>query len=165
MKSGKYSNGILIEGNLHQIENPEYINLQLDMSQCSIEGLTLSEFIDYMKCDNPKIEQEYKQALVDYKLDFITEANNSLKRKRLKFQLCNNCGSEILMTIKIIETTRKGNEILYDYIFSDINTGDTIAVIRVYTKEGRIGDFLNLMGDVTREAGNQFGGIYKRLSK
>lgn len=163
IESGKYRNGVIIEGDLHDIDTVHNIIVDLDMSQCSVEGMTIPEFIEYLKSDNPDIESDYTKALIDYKLDFINEANNSLKNRRLR--LCNKCDSPIRMTIKIIETTRKGNEILYDYIFSNNTTNETIAIIRVYTKDGRFGDFLNLMGDATREAGEQFGAIYRRFTK
>lgn len=163
IESGKYRNGVIIEGNLHDIDTVHNIIVDLDMSQCSVEGMTIPEFFEYLKSDNPDIESDYKKALIDYKLDFIKIANKSLKNRHVR--LCNNCDAPIRMTIKIVETTRKGNEILYDYIFCNNTTDETIAIVRAYTKNGRIGDFLNLMGDATREAGEQFGTIYRRLTK
>ena len=44
-----------------------------------------------------------------------------------------------------------------EYVFTDVATGNRLVVVTGTIKEGRYGSFSNLVGDVIREAGGDFG--------
>ena len=68
----------------------------------------------------------------------------------------------VILTVNVKTINTKGNEAYIEYVFSDAATGQRLVVVTGTTKEGRVGSFSNLVGDVIREAGGELGDFVAR---
>ena len=80
-------------------------------------------------------------------------------------QVVDLTGKPLTLTIKVKTVNTKGNEATCEYIFTDTESGKMLLTVTERTREGRIGSFPNLLGDVIREAGGDFGKFMKRYLK
>jgi len=130
--------------------------LIIDFSQTTVGGLPLDEFLN----DTAQTE-DFDYETRKYYADFIKRFNDRCSR----IMLTRTEGKPLTLTVKILTVNRKGNEATCDYIFTDTASGKVLLTVNGRTREGRIGSFSNLVGDVVREAGGDFGGFLSKYLK
>ena len=68
-----------------------------------------------------------------------------------------NASAPITLVLKVRVVGERGNKWIVDYVFIDTTTKEVLSGIRMETSEGVLGSFTNLMGDVWREAAEDYG--------
>ncbi|MDE6154290.1 MAG: hypothetical protein K2G21_09140 [Muribaculaceae bacterium] len=138
------------------LEGDRLATLVIDFSESEVEGLPLDDFLEDV---NQTLE--FKNEISEYYADFIKRFNDRCK----SIALTRVAGKPITLTVKVVMINRKGNEALCHYVFSDTATGSELLTESERTREGRIGSFSNLVGDVIREAGGDFGRFITKYLK
>lgn len=130
--------------------------LVIDFSETTVNNQPLSEFLS-----DRSLVDEFEDYISDYYADFIER----FTRRCEKLNLTRTPGKPLTLTIKVKTVNTKGNEATCEYIFTDTESGKMLLTVTERTREGRIGSFPNLLGDVIREAGGDFGKFMKRYLK
>lgn len=128
--------------------------LVIDFSDATVEGLPLDGYLaDVGEAADFKSEQR------EYYADFIKRFNDRCK----SVMLTRAADMPLTLRVKVLTINRKGNEASCSYIFT---AGDDLLLsVTERTREGRIGSFTNLVGDVIREAGGDFGSFLSKFLK
>lgn len=138
------------------LDGDKIATLVIDFSEAEVEGLPLDDFLEDV---NQTLE--FKNEISEYYADFIKRFNDRCK----SIALTRVAGKPMTLTVKVVMINRKGNEALCHYVFSDTATGSELLTVSERTREGRIGSFTNLVGDVMREAGGDFGKFMSKYIK
>lgn len=138
------------------LEGDRLATLVIDFSESEVEGLPLNDYL----LDVSQTE-DFDYEIRKYYSDFIKRFNDRCK----SIMLTRTEGKPLTLTVKVLSINRKGNEALCEYTFTDVASGNKLLVVTERTREGRIGSFSNLVGDVIREAGGDFGRFVTKYLK
>lgn len=137
-------------GDISKIPGGSTACTKFDFSTTTVAGQSFEDFIEIKAISDSYTDiEELKRDINNVLGQFIEEFNDNVDLITLSL----NKKADIRLTIVIKEMSRKGNYADCDYIFSRSDSTDPLLVISMTTKEGRLGSFTNLMGDVFREAG------------
>lgn len=154
--STKLSAQKLIEGSLEPLYGQTTINCVFDFMQAEAAGLPLDEFFEWKTAEDKKgkdFSEEYARGQKVCQMKFMEKANDKLKGVRL----AKKEDAPYTLTVKMLTVDKAGRNNLCDYIFTNTETGETVAVVQMEGHGGRIGGFVNLMGDAFSDGGEQFG--------
>lgn len=132
------------------------VSLQIDFSETTVEGISLDEYLDAIG-ESDDFEYETRK----YYADFIKRFNGRCGQ----LMLTHIAGKPITLTVKVMNIVRKGNDAICSYVFTETESGRVLLSVSERTREGRVGTFTNLVGDVMREAGGDFGSSLSRYLK
>ncbi len=138
------------------LDGDRLATLVIDFSEAEVEGLPLNEYLD-----DVSQTEDFEYEIRKYYADFIQRFNDRCK----SIMLTRKENRPLTLKVKVLSINRKGNEALCEYTFTDTASGDTLLVVTERTREGRIGSFSNLVGDVIREAGGDFGRFVTKYLK
>lgn len=150
---------IVTQGSLRELLGVRAMSVTFDFSKATVEGERMLDFLNnvYYEADYmPRFELDAREMLAD----FVEEFNDA----EAPLILTVNPNVPMHMTVVPMEINRKGNSIRCDYVIRK-SDGTQVAVIEMFTEEGRVGLFQNLMGDVFEEAGEAMGKFVKRTLK
>lgn len=132
-------------------------SLVIDFSKTIIDGrLPLADYL----ADLDETES-FENSLDGYYADFMKRFNGRCKQ----VLLTRSEAKPLTLTVRVLSVNLKGNEANCEYLFSDTASGEVLLAIVGHTHEGRFGSFPNLVGDVMREAGGDFGAYVSKLIK
>lgn len=144
---------VISEGDFEAVACDAPVKVVIDFNSTKVAGLSLDEFLTDINHSG-----EFKHELNNYYADFIKRFN----RKCEMLMLTRSGDRAVLLTVNVKTINTKGNEAYIEYVFSDVATGQRLVVVTGTTKEGLIGSFSNLVGDVIREAGGELGDFVAR---
>lgn len=138
------------------LDGNKIATLVIDFSETEVDGMPLDEFLHDLNQT-----AEFEEYTAQYYTDFIKRFCDRCE----SILLTRSAGRSVTLTVKVLTVNRKGNEAICDYIFTETETGKTLLTVSERTREGRVGSFSNLLGDVLREAGGDFGRFMNRYLK
>lgn len=144
----------VVDGDGHSLSGAA--SLVLDFSGASVGEIPLDEYLSDIG-----ESEDFEYEICKYYSDFINRFN---ERSRL-LMLTRTEGKPFTLTVRVMAVNQKGNEATCEYVFSDTGSGQVLLIVSGRTREGRIGSFSNLVGDVIREAGGDFGSFMSRYLK
>lgn len=147
---------VITEGTLSAIKTDGPVSISINFNDATVDGITLDAYLVDMNQ-----QDEFAAEINNYYADFIKRFNRDCKL----FMLTRSGNRDVELTVNVKTINSKGNEATIDYVFTDMSTGQRLAVLTGTTKEGRFGSFSNLVGDVIREAGGDLGSFVSQNFK
>ena len=138
----------ITEGDFAAVNSDAPVKIVIDFDSTMVDGLSLDEFLTDINH-----RAEFKMEVNKYYADFIKRFNSHCEH----LTLTRSGDRELQLTVNVKSIVPKGNVADIEYVFTDVATGKRLAVVTGTIKEGRYGSFSNLVGDVIREAGGDFG--------
>lgn len=152
----------LVQGSFESLTDVHVVSARWDLSNADIGGQTFEDFIELKSYEEgTDYHDEFEKDIREILGDFIEEFNDT----NSPIALTVGPSPKVLLTIKINRVSRKGNEVTCRYIFSDKTTGEILTMVAMTSKDGRIGSFINLMGDAFEKAGKDLGKYTKKMLK
>lgn len=150
----------LLQGSFRSLLDCRVVEVSFDFSNSEVEGQTLKEYIGF-KCfeEGDDYASDFEKDKREIIADFIEEYNDI--NSPLIFTISKD--APILLLVKVLNISRKGNAVTCDYVFIDKATNSNIATIRMSSKDGRVGSFTNLLGDSFEKAGKDLGKYVKKM--
>lgn len=149
------------EGSLRPLLGVRAMSVNMDFSKTMVEGLRLKDYMqDLYYAHGVNCQAQFDKDARKMLAEFVEEFNDV----DAPLMLTVSRNAPLHMTVVVKEVSRKGNIVKCDYVISK-NRGPQVAVIEMTSKEGRVGSFINLMGDAFEEAGEDMGKFIKRMLK
>ena len=136
------------------LKNGDRVAFGIDYSKAIIRGLSEADNSDLMG------RSEWEKAKTTLRKQFLLAVEESLGKKSLYLFGPDDTKSEYRIIFQV-NTIEKDGDIKGTFILFPINDNRPFASVELSGKGGRIGDFLNLMGDGHRSIGDDFGKFLK----
>lgn len=152
----------LIQGTFDSLNNIHIATVQFDFSQAQVEEAPYEDYVGLLAFeDGSKFREAFYKDINDILIDFIEEFNDT----NCPILLTVSPNPDTVLTIKVKRISRKGNSVSCDYIISNNPDSNSIVIISMASKDGRVGSFTNLMGDAFEKAGKDLGKYLKKQLK
>lgn len=126
-----------------------------DLSDATVEGLQFEEYIQDKFLDKEEGAEEFFYGKFHEILKkFVDRVNDRLNSVKLSVT---NTTAPITLVLKVRVVGERGNKWIVDYVFIDTITKEVYSGIRMETREGVVGSFTNLTGDVWRKSAEIYG--------
>jgi len=155
----------ITQGSLDFMRQAQAISIEFVFDQATVfdrNNMTIEEWGEIHESEVPstpgRFMNQLRTAQGDQMRMFAGEANKKIKG--VKFGWKNT--ERIHMLCKMKSVNHRGQNADADYIFTDTQTGEVLAVVNMKCKGGKVGTFINLLGDSFHDA---FGKVIKLLAK
>lgn len=150
----------LLKGSFSPLIGCRAVEVSFDFSNADVEGQALKDYINF-KClekgdDYAADFEKDKRKIIAGFIGAFNDANSPLLLTISK-------DAPIILLAKVLNINRKGNAVVFDYVFIDKNSNSEIATVRMSSQDGMIGSFTNLMGDSFEKAGEDLGKYVKKM--
>lgn len=126
-----------------------------DLSDATVEGFQFDDYIQNKFIDKEEGAEDFFYGKFQETLQkFVNRVNDRLNSVKLSMT---NASAPVTLVLKVRVVGERGNKWIVDYVFIDTTTKEVLSGIRMETSEGVLGSFTNLMGDVWREAAEDYG--------
>ena len=142
----------LTEGSYRALVGIRTACAQIDFSKATVDGIPFAEFAEYDGYNSRKaFREDYEEDILDLLGDFIEEFNDVESPIRLTV----NRRVETRLDINVRKVVTNGSQFWADFVFWDKESGDVLASFYMEAEDGRVGSFMNLLGDAMEEAGEK----------
>lgn len=152
----------IVQGTWSPLLDKRVVSVKCNFAHAIVESLS---FDDFVKNEVFMGASDYQRGFENDKRDIIAEFIEEFNDTNSSILLSINPAYETLLTINVKEISRKGNAIACDYVFSCGEGTTPFLTVSMFTKNGRVGSFTNLMGDAFEKAGKNLGKYSKKMLK